>query len=219
MAFWGQKIDDAFQGSGTIRKLDKLSWIWLIRNKVGWKGGNCKRSPFYNSNNLPNSMLQSLSKSRTWLLLQDSSPVLNQWHAYFPWIRDQKIVFKVFLYVVVWWVYNFFSFRQVFPLSHLSQLMLPIWHFPSGPDCYKSFCCFQPQIIPLKGAVGWAVWRAPPPEEGRFLQYLRFLTLKLSQVRFGVAPLQQRGLPQYQRIQMMLILCKKHFTAILFAQS
>lgn len=119
----------------------------------------------------------------------------------------KKIVFKVFLYVIVWWVYHFF-FWAGFPSFpsvsvDVANMALSIW-----PWLLQKLLLFSATNHSVKGAAGWAVWRAPPPEEGRFLQYLWFLTLNLSQVRFGVAPLQQCGLPQYQRTQIMLILFK-----------
>jgi len=52
-----------------------------------------KAAPFTSSSNLVDSVLKLLSESRTLFLLQDSSPVLNQRYAYFPWIRDQKDCF------------------------------------------------------------------------------------------------------------------------------
>lgn len=147
VAFWGGvEIDDVFQDSGIIRK-------WLPRNKVGWW---LKEVPFTSSSNRVNSMWQLLSKSR-------SQPHVEPVVCIFSLDQRSKRLFLK--YFCVWLCDGFiiFAFSQVFPLPHLSQLMLPIWHFPSGPDCYKSFCCFQPQILQWKRCWGMGSVKSTSP--------------------------------------------------------
>lgn len=152
-------------------------------------------------------MLQLFSKSRTLCCYKLAGPYWTSGMHIFLGSEIKKIVFKVFLYVIVWWVYHFF-FQAGFPSFpsvsvDVANMALSIW-----PWLLQKLLLFSATNHSVKGAAGWAVWRAPPPEEGRYLKYLWFLTLNLSQVRSGVAPLQQPGLSQYQRIQIMLISVK-----------
>lgn len=120
----------------------------------------------------------------------------------------KKIVFKVFLYVIVWWVYHFFLLARfsLFPICLSWCCQYGTFHL--ALTATKAFAVFSHRSFSEKGAAGWAVRRAPPPEGGRFLQHLWFLTLNLAQVTSGAAPLQQCASPQCQRLQIMLILFK-----------
>lgn len=80
---------------------------------------------------------------------------------------------------------SFFFFYASFPSFpsvsvDVANMALSIW-----PQLPQKLLLFSGTNRSVEGAAGWA----PPPEGGRFLQRLWFLTLNLSQVRAGVAPL------------------------------